>query len=115
MLGGSTPESERSLRGVGALLDEAESRAPERLRELPGAFVVPTGRLPLATGQVTFLRRVSVAGTVTVLSQTYRVGKRHRGLYLRLVVDTGRGAQLTGTDQPELPWRLPAPAWARKP
>jgi hypothetical protein len=40
---------------------------------------------------VTFLRRVSVAGTVTVLSQSYRVGKRHRGLYLRLVLDTGRG------------------------
>jgi hypothetical protein len=31
---------------------------------------------------------VSVAGTVTVLSQKFRVGKRHRGLYLRLVVDT---------------------------
>ena len=43
---------------------------------------------------MTFLRRVSIAGTVTVLSQSYRVGKRHRGLYLRLVIDTGRG-QLT--------------------
>jgi hypothetical protein len=63
---------------------------------------------------VTFLRRASVAGTVTLLSQSLRVGKRHRGLYLRLVVDTGRGTQLTGTDQPELPWRLPAPGWASK-
>jgi hypothetical protein len=26
-----------------------------------------------------------------VLSQSYRVGKKHRGLYLRLVVDTRRG------------------------
>ena len=115
VLGGSTPESERSLRGPGALLDEAETRAPERLRELPGAFAVPTGRPPLAAGRVTFLRRVSVAGTVTMLSQSLRVGKRHRGPYLRLVVDTGRGTQLTGTDQPELPWRSPAPGWARKP
>ena len=40
---------------------------------------------------MTFIRRVSVAGTVTVLSRSFRVGKRHRGLYLRLVVDTGRG------------------------
>ena len=40
---------------------------------------------------MTFIRRVSVAGTVTVLSQTFRVRTRHRGLYLRLVVDTGRG------------------------
>ena len=62
-----------------------------RLQKLPGRFVVPTGRLPLAEGRVIFLRRVSWAGTVNVLSQTFRVGKRHRGLYLRLVVDTGHG------------------------
>jgi hypothetical protein len=53
--------------------------------------VVPTGRQKLAAGRVTFIRRVSVAGTVTVLSQSFRVGKRHKGLYLRLVIDTGRG------------------------
>src|SRR5262249_49953027 len=62
-----------------------------RVEKLAAGFVVPTGRLPLAKGRVTFLRRVSVAGTVTVLSQALRVGKRHRGLYLRLVIDTGRG------------------------
>lgn len=75
-LGGQTPAQHR--RGL-------------RLRKLPATFVVPTNRLPLAAGRVTFIRRVSVAGTVTVLSQLYRVGKRHRGLYLRLVVDTERG------------------------
>jgi transposase InsO family protein len=62
-----------------------------RLQKLPGCLVVPTGRLPLAEGRVLFIRRVSSAGTITVLSQQFRVGKRHRGLYLRLVVDTGRG------------------------
>ncbi len=40
---------------------------------------------------MTFIRRVSVAGTVTELSQSFRVGERHRGLYLRLVVDTELG------------------------
>jgi len=75
-LGGQTPAQHR--RGL-------------RLQKLPASFVVPTERLPLAAGRVTFLRRVSVAGTVTVLSQSFRVGKKHRGLYLRLVVDTGRG------------------------
>jgi putative transposase len=75
-LGGQTPAQHR--RGL-------------RLRKLPTSFVVPTGKLPLAEGRVTFIRRVSGAGTVTLLSQTFRVGKRHRGLYLRLVVDTGRG------------------------
>jgi hypothetical protein len=60
-----------------------------RLRKLPPSFVVPAARLPLAEGRVTFLRRVSVAGTVTVRSQVFRVGKRQRWLYLRLVMDTG--------------------------
>ena len=58
---------------------------------------------------MTFLRRVSVAGTVTVLSQSFRVGKRHRGLYLRLVVDTGRGtltAYLNGRVLKRWPYRL---------
>ena len=78
-LGGQTPAQHR--RGL-------------RLQKLPAGFAVPAGRLPLAAGRVTFLRRVSAAGTVTVLSQTFRVGKRHRGLCLRLVLHTGRG-QLT--------------------
>ena len=75
-LGGKTPAQHR--RGL-------------RLQKLPASFVAPTGRLPLAAGRVTFLRRVSAAGTVKVLSQSFRVGKRHRGLYLQMVVDTGRG------------------------
>jgi transposase InsO family protein len=93
-LGGKTPAQHR--RGL-------------RLRKLPRSFVVPTGRLPLAEGRVTFIRRVSVAGTVTVLSQTYRVGKRYRGLYLRLVVDTGRGrltAYLNGRVLKRWPYKL---------
>jgi hypothetical protein len=60
-----------------------------RLQKLPESFVVPTGRLRLAAGRVTFIRRVSVAGTVTVLSQSFRVGKKHRGLYLQMVVTRG--------------------------
>jgi hypothetical protein len=69
----------------------AQHRRGLRLQKLPASFVVPTERQPVAEGHVIFIRRVSVAGTVTVLSQTFRVGKRHRGLYLRLVIDTGRG------------------------
>ncbi len=93
-LGGKTPAQHR--RGL-------------RLRKLPASFVVPTGRQKLAAGRVTFLRRVSAAGTVGVLSQTYRVGKRHRGLYLRLVVDTGRGtltAYLNGRVLKRWPYKL---------
>jgi transposase InsO family protein len=72
-------------------LTPAQHRRGLRLQKLPASFVIPTERLPLAEGRVTFIRRVNVSGTVTVLSQSFRVGKRHRGLYLRLVVDTGRG------------------------
>jgi putative transposase len=93
-LGGQTPAQHR--RGL-------------RLQKLPKGFVVPTGRLPLSAGQVTFIRRVSVAGTVTVLSQSFRVGKKHRGLYLRLVVDTGRGgltAYLNGRVLKRWPYKL---------
>src|SRR6516165_10620049 len=93
-LGGKTPAQHR--RGL-------------RLRTLPASFVVPTGRLPLSEGRVTFIRRVSVAGTVTVLDQSFRVGKRHRGLYLRLVVDTGRGwltAYLNGRILRRWPYKL---------
>jgi putative transposase len=93
-LGGKTPAQHR--RGL-------------RLRTLPASFVVPTGRQKLAEGRVTFIRRVSVSGTVTVLSQSFRVGKRHRGLYLRLVVDTGRGqltAYLNGRVLKRWPYKL---------
>ena len=64
-LGGQTPTQHR--RGL-------------RLQQLPASLAVPTGKRPLAAGRVSFIRRVSVAGTVTVLSQAFRVGKRHRGL-----------------------------------
>jgi putative transposase len=93
-LGGKTPAQHR--RGL-------------RLRKLPGSFVVPTARLPLAAGRVTFIRRVGVTGTVTLLSQSFRVGKRHRGLYLRLVVDTNRGtltAYLNGRVLKRWPYKL---------
>ncbi len=87
----------------------AQHRRSVRLRKLPGSLVVPTERQPLATGRVTFIRRVSVAGTVTLLSQSYRVGKRHRGLYLRLVVNTGRRmltAYLNGRVVKRWPYKL---------
>jgi transposase InsO family protein len=93
-LGGKTPAQHR--RGL-------------RLPKLPASFVVPTERLPLSAGRVTFIRRVSWAGTVTLLSQSYWVGKKHKGLYLRLVIDTGRGkltAYLNGRVVKRWPYKL---------
>ena len=93
-LGGQTPAQHR--RGL-------------RLRKLPASFVVPTGRLKLAAGRVTFIWRVSTAGTVSVLSQSFRVGKRYRGLDLSLVIDTRRGwltACLNGRVLKRWPYKL---------
>jgi putative transposase len=87
----------------------AQHRRDLRLRKLPASFVVPTGRLRLSGGRVTFICRVSPAGTVTVLSRSFFVGKRHRGLYLRLVIDTGRGrltAYLDGRVLKRWPYKL---------
>jgi putative transposase len=90
-------------------LTPAQYRRNLRLRKLPASFVVPTGRLRLSEGRVTFICRVSLAGTVTVLSQSFFVGKKHRGLYLRLVIDTGRGrltAYLNGRVLKRWPYKL---------
>ena len=60
-------------------------------------------------GAVTFIWRVSTAGTVSVLSQSFRVGKRYRGLDLSLVIDTRRGwltACLNGRVLKRWPYKL---------
>jgi transposase InsO family protein len=90
-------------------LTPAQHRRGQRLQKLPPGFVVSAGQLPLSAGRVTFIRRVSPAGTVSILSQSFRVGKRHKGLYLRLVVDTGRGrltAYLNGRVLRRWPYKL---------
>jgi putative transposase len=87
----------------------AQHRRGLRLQKLPASFVAPTDRQPLSAGRVTFIRRVSPAGTISVLSQSFRVGKRHKGLYLRLVLDTGRGwltAYLDGRVLKRWPYKL---------
>jgi hypothetical protein len=75
-------------------LTPAQHRRGQRLQKLPPRFVVPTEPLPLAAGRVVFIRRVSAKGFIEVLDQSYRVGQRHHGRYVRLVLDTQRG-QLT--------------------
>jgi len=90
-------------------LTPAQHRRRQRLQKLPQRFVAPTGPQPIAAGRVIFIRQVSVHGTVSVLSQSFRVGKRHRGLYLRLVLDTQRGrltAYLNGRVLQRWPYKL---------
>jgi len=90
-------------------LTAAQHRRRQRLRKLPQRYAIPTEALPLTAGRVTFLRRVSLQGTVSVLDQPFRVGKRHKGLYVKVILDTGRGrltAYLNGRVLKRWPYKL---------
>jgi hypothetical protein len=47
-------------------------------------------RLPICTGRVHAVRRVSPEGWVRFLNQSWRVGKRYRGRYVWLTLETAR-------------------------
>jgi putative transposase len=65
-----------------------------KLRKLPAGYRIPTEPLPIAAGRVSFIRQVTVHGNVHLLSQTFKVGKRLKWEYVKVVLDTRR-AQLT--------------------
>jgi putative transposase len=90
-------------------LTPAQHRRRQRLQKLPQRYTVPTEAVPIAAGRVTFIRMVSAKGTVKVLSQSFQVGKRQRGLYLKLVLDRQRGrltAYLDGRVLKRWPYKL---------
>lgn len=90
-------------------LTPSQHRRRQRLQKLPARSTVPTEVVPIAAGRVTFIRIVSAKGTVKVLSQSFRVGKRHQGLYVKLVLDTQRGrltAYLNGRVLKRWPYKL---------
>lgn len=88
-----TVNTQHVQRRLGGLTPE-QYRRRKKLQKLPPRFVVPTDVLPVAAGRVTFIRQVTVRGNIHLLSQTYRVGKRLKGQYVKIVLDTQR-AQLT--------------------
>ena len=53
----------------------AHYRRSKQLRKLPADFTLE-GKLPIAVGKVTFIRLVSAQGTVRILDQSFKVGKR---------------------------------------
>ncbi len=75
-LGGLTPE---------------QHRRRHKLLKLPRRFKLPTERLPIAAGRVTFIRQVTLNGKIRLLGQTFKVGKRLTGHYVKAVLDTQRG------------------------
>ncbi|MDP1624741.1 MAG: helix-turn-helix domain-containing protein [bacterium] len=88
-----TVNSQNVQRRLGGLTPE-QYRRRKKLQKLPPRFVVPTEALPVAAGRVTFIRQVTIHGKIHLLSQTFSVGKRLKGQYVKVVLDTRR-AQLT--------------------
>jgi len=66
-------------------------RRRHKLQRLPPSYRVPTEPLPIAAGRVNFIRQVTANGNVHLLSQTYKVGKRLKGMYVKVVLDTHHG------------------------
>jgi transposase InsO family protein len=71
-------------------LAPAQYRRRRKLQKLPPRYTVPLDPLPIAAGRVTFIRQVTRSGTIALLGQSYRVGKRLKGQYLKAVIDTQR-------------------------
>jgi hypothetical protein len=74
-------------------LTPSQYRRQRKLRKLPQGYIIPTEPLPIAAGRITFTRsgQVTPNGNVHLLSQTFKVGKRLKGEYVRAVLDTRRG------------------------
>ena len=62
-------------------------RRGKRLRKLPANFTLEQ-KPPVAAGKVTFIRLVSVQGTVNILDQSFKVGKRLKFQYVKVTIYT---------------------------
>lgn len=60
----------------------AQYRRGKRIRKIPANFTIDTQKLPIAVGNVTFIRLVSLQGTIRLLDQSFTIGKRHTGHYV---------------------------------
>jgi hypothetical protein len=89
-------------------LTPEQHRRQQKLQKLPPRFDVPLDALPIAAGHVTFIRQVTPHGNIHLLSQTFKVGKRLKGQFVKAVLDTQR-AQLTVYAQGRIVKRWPYP------
>jgi hypothetical protein len=89
----ATVNTQHVQRRLGGLTPD-QYRRRRKLQKLPPRFTVPTDPLPIAAGRVTFIRQVTPNGNLHLLSQTFKVGKRLKGQYGKVVLDTQR-SQLT--------------------
>jgi putative transposase len=69
-------------------LTPVQHRRRVKIRKLPPAYLVPIEPLNIAAGRITFFRQVTAHGHVHLLSQTFFVGKRLKGEYVKVQLDT---------------------------
>lgn len=89
-------------------LTSVQHRRRTKIRKLPPKYVVPIEPLSMAAGWITFFRQVTAHGNVHLLSQTFYVGKRLKGEYVKVQLDTKR-AHLTVYRQGRIFKRWPYP------
>ena len=65
-----------------------QHRRGKRIRKLPANFTIDKKKLPIAAGKVTFIRLVSAQGTVRILEQSFKVGKRLKFQYVKVTIYT---------------------------
>ena len=100
----NTQHVQRRLGG----LTPAQYRRRQKLQKLPARFDIPLQPLAIAAGRVSFIRQVTSHGQIHLLSQTFKVGKRLKGQFVKAVLDTQR-AQLTVYAQGQIIKRWPYP------
>jgi putative transposase len=100
----NTQHVQRRLGG----LTPAQYRRRQKLQTLPPRYVIPLELLPIAAGRVTFIRQVTAHGNIHLLSQSFKVGRRLKGQYVKAVLDTQR-AHLTVYVQGRIFKRWPYP------
>lgn len=82
----NTQHVQPRLRG----LTPVQHRRRTKLRKLPPAYLIPPEPLPIAAGRITFFRQVTAHGKIHLLSLTFNVGKRLKGEYVKVLLDTQR-------------------------
>jgi transposase InsO family protein len=75
-------------------LTPAQHRRQRKLKKLPPGYLIPKEPLPIAAGRISFIRQATPQGNVHLLSQTFKVSKRLKGEYVKVLLDTQR-RQLT--------------------
>ena len=66
----------------------AQYRQGKQLRKLPANFMLDYAHLPIATGKVTFIRLVSAQGAISLLGQSFKLGKRLKFRYVKATLYT---------------------------